>query len=559
MAAYFDFHFHPLGKRMLTEFDDQERQNRDCTERILLPPLGGVINNRIGRILNSQACITQAVSGGIRLGVANIVAIEYIFATKKGILKLLEWECNGNDVIAPLDNKLFEFIRNGLGSYLKLFNNELDFYQWVARQNNLRHCINLLSRKKGDDLQLQQGKLNLILAIEGGHNLSAKFINKPAGASDPVAIVMDYRTDPFVDFLYLTLTHLSHIPEQPLCSHAYAFKMVNNLPEARPQVKGLTSLGRQVVRACVDTKENAYPILIDIKHMSLLGRRNFYAYRRLLLNSRPDGFKPPKESNGEPWWPIIATHMGVTGYNSIDLKHLINTYGIEGENKHSVRISLSRIKAADLPHTTIRKKLTFNPATVGLCDDDIEEIARSRGLIGISLDARILGYENMWKNLQPDYDYMSRKDFAQLFPELDKNLPPVDPADEEPAEEQSRLFSDRRKRELYLFCLNMLHVVAVINRMPEDERHGKDGWEYVCLGSDYDGLIDSLEAVDTAESLPEFEQKLQLYLPPAEKAYLDAHANAPELLPAGGEISVKQVLRKVLYENGERFVREWWG
>lgn len=566
MATYFDFHFHPLGKKFLAQFDDLARQDRECTEPIIIPQFGWLINRFSGRILNSQACVSQAAAGGIRIGVAAIAAIEYIFATQQGMLKLLEWEINGQDVIVPLDNRLFEFIRKGSGSYHTLLRKELSFYQWVAGQTDLRHYINLLSRKNGSNLQLQEGKLNLVLAIEGGHSLSKSLINGPAGGSDPVATVMGYRHDDSVDFFYLTLTHLSHVPEQKLCSHAYAFKMVRDLPEARPQIKGLTELGKQVARACVDTKENAYPILIDIKHMSLLGRRNFYAYRRHLIDERPDGFKPPKELNGKPWWPIIATHMGVTGYNSGEMKDFIEEYGVERGNEFSIRVRLPRKKAAKLPDSTFKESVFFNPATVGLCDDDIEAIVRSRGLIGISLDARILGYEDILGRQLPDYDYFSREDFAQLFPDLAEQLPPLklEPAEEEleekPGKNRKSLFSNRRKRELYLFCLNILHTVAVINKMPEEERHGEEGWDYICVGSDYDGLIDSLEAANTAESLAGFEQELQFYLPRAEKAYFEEHGGTPGLLPGeGGENSVKQVLRKLFYENGERFIREWWG
>ena len=543
-----------------------------ATEPITLPRLGRIVDAVSGRILQSQGCVSQAVKGGISLGVASIVAIEYVFATRQGKLKLLEWEVNGRDVIAPLDNRLFEFVHGSSGSYHTLFTKELGFYQWAAQKNDLLYGINLLSRKNGAGTSLHPNKLNLVLAIEGGHNLSKRFINKLAGVSDPVAVVEQYRKNQLVDFLYLTLTHLSHIPEQLLCSHAYGFKMVKNVPEARPQIKGLTQLGKEVVRACVDTKNNKYPILIDIKHMSLQGRRDFYAYRRHLLEKMPDGFKPPKMLDKKPWWPILATHMGVTGYNSIDMVGLIKEYGVEDDNDLSVRVRLQRQEAAKLPEGLGIEKVYFNPATIGLCDDDIREIARSRGLIGISLDARILGYENLVGRRLPDYDYLSRDDFSQLFPELAKALPRLKPSEEEPREEvkeQEALkvteglihgLADRRKRELYLFCLNVLHVVVVINQMAETERHGINGWDFVCIGSDYDGLIDSLQAADTVEDLAEFEMELQSYLPRAEKAYRKTFEDTPELLPKkNGKPVVNAVLRQLFQENGERFLREWWG
>ncbi|GGK71673.1 hypothetical protein ACD591_04920 [Rufibacter glacialis] len=573
METYFDFHFHPLAKRFLVQFNDLERQNKLCTEPIPLPPIGGVVDKLSGSILQSQGCVSQAVSGRILLGVANIVAIEYVFATKKGMLKLLELEVFGQDVVAPLDNRLFDFIRNGAGSYNTLFSKELAFYQWVAQQTNLRFHINLLTRKKKGGLELQEGKLNLALAIEGGHNLSKRFINQLAGEADPAAVVTGYRQNPLVDFLYLTLTHLSHVPEQLLCTHAFGFKMVKDIAEARPQIKGLTLLGKKVVRACVDTQQTANPILIDIKHMSLQGRHDFYAYRRLLLETKPDGFKAPKEVSGKAWWPILATHMGVTGFRSGELRDYIKEYGVERGNEFSVRVQLGREKAAKLPEGIGLDNVFFNPASISLFDDDIEEIARSRGLIGISLDARILGFEGILGRKQPDYDYFSREDFAQLFPDLAQRLPrlapveepPTGPAAQEvalPATKESLIpgLADRGKRELYLFCLNLLHVVAVINKMPALERHGKDGWDFLCIGSDFDGLIDSLKTANTAQSLPQFEKVLQAYLPKAEKAYLKTHEGKTSLIRREGEhLLTNQVLRQVFYTNGEQFLKEWWG
>ncbi|MFD3003193.1 hypothetical protein ACFS7Z_22720 [Pontibacter toksunensis] len=569
MALYFDFHFHPLGKRFLEKFNDVERQSKQCTEPVALPRIGGGVDPLLGHIFRSQACVSQSVKGGIKLGVANIVVMEHVFATRQGVLNLLELEVGGKKVIVPLDNRYIDFVHNSQGSYNQLMSKELAFYQWVAGQVDLRHSINLLSRKNENGPQLQESKLNLVLAIEGGHGLSKRLISQFAGEFDPVKTVQEYRNNKSVDFLYLTLTHLSHVREQPLCSHAYGFKLVKGLPEAMPQINGLTLLGKQVVRACVDTKENKHPILIDIKHMSLVGRHDFYTYRRHLLDKRPDGFKPPKEVDGKPWWPIIATHMGITGFASGEMRDFIKKHGIERGNETSVRVKLSRKKAATLPEGIGLDKVSFNPTSVGLFDDDIEEIVRSRGLIGISLDARILGFEGVkGRLLQPEYDYFSREDFAILFPDMAQKLSIVEPVEEgtegalekeaAPATTES-LIASRGKRELYLFCLNVLHTVAVINRMPDKERHGKDGWDYVCVGSDYDGLIDSIQAANTAELLPRFEQELQSFLPLAEKAYFKAHDDVPDLLPkAGGKAEVKRVLRKLFYDNGERFIQDWW-
>jgi hypothetical protein len=567
MAPVFDLHFHPLAKRFLNQFDDEKRRTETYTQPVWIPRIGQVVDSAIGNILETQAGIAQAIEGGIRLGVAAIVSTEYVFACRKGILYLLEYEVFGRDVFAPLDNRLFDYINGSQGSYHSLFKKELEFYKWAAglyphsKPDPL--VINLVNRKAAGGPRLEEGKLNLILAVEGGHNFCEQRINDATAIPDPARLVMEYRQDSSVDFLYLTLTHLSHVKEQMLCNHAFGFKLVKDLPEARPQIDGLTNLGKQVINACMNTKNNQTPILIDIKHMSIQGRRDFYAYRKALLNATDD-FIPPI-INEKPCWPILATHMGVTGYHSRELRNYIDEYGIEVGNELSVRVKLNRKLAAMLPVGLGLSKVFFNTATIGLCDDDITEIALSDGLIGISLDARILGFENIIERRKKDLDYFSRGDFARLFPDLTQYLPSLEPEPEEPliapdpatpdtTEKQYHGLAGRSTRELYLFCLNVLHIVAIINRLPPTERHGRDGWDFVCLGSDYDGLIDSIIAARTAESLAHFKAELVQYLPKAEQAYRNEFEGTPALLAD----NVEQVLDKLFYTNGEAFVKRWW-
>lgn len=568
MNAVFDLHFHPLAKRFLSEFDDEKRRKEGYASPIRIPLIGRFADAAVGFILETQASIAQAVTGEYRLGVAAIVSTEYVFACRKGALKLLEYELFDRDVFAPLDNRFFDFINGSQGSYHQLFAKELEFYKWAAgllpQAIPETVLINLVNRKAEGGAKFEPGKLNLLLAAEGGHNFCELNINDTTSTSNPTNLILKYREDKTVDFLYLTLTHLSHVQEQLLCSHAFGFKLVKDIPEARPQANGLTELGKQVIKACINTKTNPAPILIDIKHMSLQGRKDFYAYRKQLLHAPPEDFSPPAP-NGKPWWPILATHMGVTGYPASELGTYMKEFGVEAGNEHSVRVKLSRQLAGILPVGLGYNQVFFNPATIGLCDEDITEIALSDGLIGISLDARILGFDIIIQRRNMVIDYFSKGDFARLFPELAQHLNALEPEpDEEAGEEENLLeagaenhfqgLAGRNTREIYLFCFNVLHIVAIINRLPPAERHNRDGWDFVCLGTDYDGLIDSIKAARTAEDLPEFKKELMHYLPKAEKTYRETFLGTPPILTHNAE----QVLDKLFYTNGESFVKRWW-
>lgn len=560
MKPIFDLHFHPLGKRFLSEYEDNKRQNKWYTDEIILPRLGAAANAAVNRILNSQACVRQAKKAGIVLGVASIVAPEYVFASKKGILALLEFDIFGRDVIAPLDNRYFDFVRANR-NYNFLLVKELAFYKWAAEYpTTAKSQINILSRKKAGGTKVKEGKLNLAMAIEGGHNLCNHSLSMHTGNISPAALVREYRQKTYeFDFLYLTLTHLSHISRQMLCNHAYGFKMVKGLLEAYPQLNGLTPLGKEVIRECMDCTTTKYPVLIDIKHMSLKGRLDFYRERNRLMDENKLGL--PRKS-GKNWWPILATHMGVTGCRLLDMPALMDEFGLERGLEQCVRVRFRRDVSFRIPEGIKIDNVSFNPATINLCDEDIEEVAKSDGLIGISLDSRILGFESFIgrRRQNNEYDYFSKEDFSHLFPEQMATLKQVKALEEELLmEESTTIVAGKKKREIYLFCLNVLHIVAVINALPEEERHKKKGWEFICLGSDYDGLIDSIRAADIATDLPSLRNAMVKYLPRAEKAYRETMEYPGELFPLqNGDLDLLTFLNLLLHDNGSRFIKEWW-
>ena len=548
--AFFDFHFHPLTKRFLTEFDDRKReQDPNYTEPIHFPRLGNFVDKLIGEVLQTQCCISQVETGQVQLGIAAIAPVEYAFASRKGLLNLLEWR-----TISPLDTDFFDFIYNSKGSYHTLFQKELGFYRWAAGDISgsglapARQRIKLISRKPGPVAnQIQPGMLNVAMAIEGGHALSRHTISDPTTTFDPVEVVTALRQHAAVDFFYLTLTHLSDIPEQSLCSHAFGFKLVSErkVPVALPRIGGLLPLGKRVVRACVDTQTVQFPILIDIKHMSVMGRSDYFRYRHHLLTFRPEGFQPPKMRGGQPWWPIIATHMGVAGYSSFELEFHLATQPKKVEQ--SVHVELKPQQAGRMPEPAIQRMLYFNPSSISLFDDDIMEIVRSDGLIGVSLDARVLGYTGRLSDGSSTDDFFSVEDFINLFPRhaQEMRLEAPNPFNELSVTESSRgpvteealrldevdILVSQVKRQSYLFCLNVLHIIAVIKAMGNLPAN-RQAWDFVCLGSDYDGLIDSLREATTAAALPDFRQRLlTFYMEKAEEAYRAVHPDAPELLP----------------------------
>ncbi|MGV3557201.1 hypothetical protein [Larkinella arboricola] len=564
MAAshYFDFHFHPVFKQFICEFEGQYPSNRTA-DALLEPidlknPLTDFLEEEFLHILESQSCFSQLKSGQVTLGVANIAPIERLFAQKQGLFGVV---LNSSFFTSPVDQTYMEKIRTGQISYYQLFMRELSLYQTLDKAGQVR----LLSRKKPSSLATDRP--NLTLALEGAHSLCRTLIGQPGkpdtlqtSASAPLAD--DFKTHPALDaaqslqhlqqalwnsdldLMSLVITHLSHIPEQLIATHAFGLKMLKD-EAAYPIGNGITPAGKRLIDQAYTLQVNAgtaatptlkaAPVLIDINHMSLKSRLDFYEYRR------SKGYQ----------LPIIASHMGVTGYSIDEWKAALNQatmIRLKASNMPIVRVETERRIAGKWG--TVSKTFTYNPWTINLMDEDIEEVLNSNGLIGISLDVRILGWQNAPGKGEKE-EYISAEEFRFFFPDLSKKLAAekIDPA-------ESFLVPTKEERHPLAMCFNILHVVST-----GQIRTDKDPWEHITIGSDFDGLINPIINCRDASKTSALEAALIRWLPVAEEAYRKENGGGP-LLPkdANGRINndaLKAHIRGILYENGKNFINRW--
>jgi hypothetical protein len=88
-----------------------------------------------------------------------------------------------------------------------------------------------------------------------------------------------------------------------------------------------------------------------------------------------------------------------------------------------------------------------------------------------------------------------------------------------------------------------------------------DPWRHICIGSDFDGLIDPVKICRDASKMPDLEKVLLKWLPIAEKAYRQENGG-PNLLPATTKGApdldrVREVVRQIMFENGKAFLQHW--
>lgn len=562
MSLYFDFHFHPVFKQYITKFETDYPTGRLPDDLIkdmdLKNDLLDFVDENVLHILESQCCINQMKKGGLNLGVANVVAIELGIAASEGfIAKLLR-----SNITRPMDPQYFNNIRRGSLSYYRLFLKELDLFRKVNGS-----YLHFLSRKK--DRAVDEGKCSMVLGMEGAHNLSRKkigtdipdqighipngdaayndfFKNPGADAVTSLKNLQQALWDDGFDLFYVTLTHLSHIAEQPLATHAFGMKMLKH-DAFYPVGNGITPLGKSVIDAAYKMEVNdggrkkAAPIFIDVKHMGLKSRLDFYEHRR------KNNYKIP----------ILATHMGVTGYAIEDWKQALKkTALLKKANVQAVEVLTERKKAGEWGF--INKTFTFNPWSINLMDEDIIEIIESDGLIGVSLDVRVLGFQALIGVSSKDQaEYLSSEEFRVLFPNVKVSGLATEDVEEAEALE-SWLKPTKEERHPLCLCFNILHIVSTAMVSTE-----KDPWKHICIGSDFDGLIDPVKICRDASKMPDLEKNLIRWLPVAEKAYREQNGG-PRLMPrtSSGDVDLqklKKLVRGIMYENGKNFINDWLG
>lgn len=547
---YFDLHLHPSLKSFLTDTDQERRDDCWHTYR-------NVLDFTVGNIIDSQASLRQMDNAGIRISVAAMYALEDGLDDISLIRKIAP-------IISHLDRDMVTDLHPR--HYYDRFLEEVRHLESSLEAQGEARPFRIAS--SADDISEDHN--NLLLAIEGAHVL------KSAAEDDPLL-----RLDELKRFRhriwYITLCHFARTS---FCTQAFSMKLVNprKVMNFLPLGTGLTDEGKAIIKRAYD-RTTGRRILIDIKHMSLSTRQQFYAWKR----------SDPTIADV----PLIASHVGVTG---LSWAHDVRAAHFKEVNYLA---SLDQWLVTYEPPAGLelgRMKSHFNPSTINLFDEDIREIVASGGLIGIMMDQRQLGVTK-----KPS-EYFGADDFCKLsegpnqyerpipgdnsvfaaasdeeiidqlfmrenmdvlsLPDLGVdnmisgvsnwvtdlfNAEPEELADNDftftghnPNHTAPRL-NRKKRRHLLHICNTLLHVAEVA---------GAEAWNYVCLGSDFDGLVD---APNNCENVAEF-RDLEEHL----------YDMLMELIEAAGPGSgfreryhlgdIRWQLRNFMWKNGQRLL-----
>lgn len=195
----------------------------------------------------------------------------------------------------------------------------------------------------------------------------------------------------------------------------------------------------------------------------------------------------------------------------VDIKHMAKSTRKEFYAYHAV-------KYANVPiiysHGGVRDsdKSYLHDKEINLDKEDISYICKSNGIIGLEIDQRIVGYnENknrFWKWL-------------------------------------TRPFKSRRERNKEWtepFWNNLIYIAEYCHQNVDSA----NPWRFLCLGTDYDGIINPLNEFRTADTLPKLREALI--------GFLNDYWNGSPIIPNNTGGTVEQVVDQIVYQNAWDFM-----
>lgn len=188
----------------------------------------------------------------------------------------------------------------------------------------------------------QPGHVHVVPTIEGAHILNTGLgaFGRPTSREEVFENIRQLKLLPHPP-VFITLAHNFN---NELCGHAPSLQGLGAILDQSENLGcGFSSLGWEVVEQLLDPCEGA-PIYIDLKHMSLTARKEFYPWHK----SKWVGI------------PFVVSHGALTGCRMSD--------------------SFNADKSSP----------DFAADEINFFDEELVELARSQGVFGLQLDAKRL-------------------------------------------------------------------------------------------------------------------------------------------------------------------------
>ncbi|MDB5283765.1 MAG: hypothetical protein JWO06_2840 [Bacteroidota bacterium] len=349
---------------------------------------GQTINEFSQQVLKESQCNLYALSeGNVRIFNVSLYPVERGFLHMRNIPKLLIGKNRINIMQEVITGFKADRITE-LKKHYNYFEDLLEEYEFVYKAQGKspdgKSRFLLVNNYEELENAFDSGNTLVgILSIEGAHvlgtgsarseTLSAKDLNELLTKN--IRTVKKWKIPPFS-------INLAHHFWNQLSGHATSFKPpINSLVnQNKGKDKGIMEAGWHVIRELL-SRENGKRIIIDVKHMSVTARKEYYAFIRNYNSVNPADMIP-----------IICSHAGVNGFSTMDSSIRDNDVAAKNRNHR------------------------FHRWSINLSNEEIRIIHQSKGLIGLMMDRGILGGKLAVDRIatMPDKE-KQRKEYAKLF------------------------------------------------------------------------------------------------------------------------------------------------
>jgi microsomal dipeptidase-like Zn-dependent dipeptidase len=372
-TQFIDLHIHPGMKPLGKSFgsntgENNPNKNRKNSIWFYDPPTLSDKAINIATTLTKfrQSDFTSLVRGGAQIVFVSLCGLEKGFVMTKTGTKL-PGDIVGN-LVTGLGKKRIDHIQK-MSDYFTDLQTEYNFYKQLdghkVKIDGKWYQYKIIShfREIGENDVSGINTIFVILTIEGTHvfNTGLGLMGKTADPGEVLANVDKVKQwDRRLFFAGMT-----HHFNNEMVGHARSLSgaVGKFCDQTEGMDEGFKDLGWKVLRKLLDNT-NGKRVLIDLKHMSVKSRNEYY---RFLKTEHPGEIIP-----------LIVSHGAVNGFRSFNMlveDDLFN-YG------------------------------KYQPNDINFYDEEILKIADSGGLFGIQFDERRLGSESELKKTGPN---MSRR------------------------------------------------------------------------------------------------------------------------------------------------------
>jgi microsomal dipeptidase-like Zn-dependent dipeptidase len=324
----------------------------------------------------SQSNYNASVEGGVRVIIDALHSLEKGWYDFRLMPSLLMKKARRNEVLQVVSGITAHRLKEVIGrdNYFVELEESYKFLEYNQGVNRLNGWNYQLVENYDQLLRVleREQTIAVLVCIEGGHCLgvsSPLMLKKSQEYLSKVVVrnihkVKEWKYPP----IYLTLNHFFW---NQLAGHAKSLKPPVSLlySQNKGMNLGITDLGWIVIEELL-TRSNGKRIHIDVKHMSAVSRKQYYAYVR--RNNK---------INVNDKIPVLSSHTGVSGLNTLD----------------------------DMINYKTDSEAYFNDWSLNMCSEDLHMIHDSGGFFGLILDKAVLGHSHLLNDIKNTKDPVERK------------------------------------------------------------------------------------------------------------------------------------------------------